>query len=133
MTASLPGFIYSPKARLFTSVISTVIRPRCASIILLISVLKCSISSARAEKQGDCRSDNDQLRLRDALVAGGERSGVIGVNVGSKLKRLPASVYWAGIDRSLSTRSMLMRRRCGPANEHRQGIMTMTTIARGER
>lgn len=41
---------------------------------------------------------NDQLRLRDALVASGEKSGVIGVNAGAKLKRLPASVYWAGLE-----------------------------------
>ncbi|MER9450159.1 DUF6361 family protein [Mesorhizobium sp. M0254] len=40
----------------------------------------------------------DQIRLRDALVAGKENNGVIGVNAGPKLKRLPASVYWSGLE-----------------------------------
>lgn len=39
----------------------------------------------------------DQIRLRDALVAGEQTSGVIGVNAGAKLKRLPANVYWSGL------------------------------------
>ncbi|KQO77869.1 DUF6361 family protein [Methylobacterium sp. Leaf88] len=39
----------------------------------------------------------DQIRLRNALVAGMQDNGVIGVNAGSKLKRLPASVYWSGL------------------------------------
>jgi hypothetical protein len=39
----------------------------------------------------------DQIRLRDALVAGKQDNGVIGVNAGAKLKRLPASVYWSGL------------------------------------
>lgn len=39
----------------------------------------------------------DQIRLRDALVAGGQDNGVIGVNAGARLKRLPASVYWSGL------------------------------------
>lgn len=40
----------------------------------------------------------DQLKLRNALVAGRESNGVIGVNAGPGLKRLPASVYWAGLE-----------------------------------
>ncbi len=40
---------------------------------------------------------DDQIRLRDALVAGKQDNGVIGVNAGPKLKRLPASVYWSGL------------------------------------
>jgi hypothetical protein len=39
----------------------------------------------------------DQISLRDALVAGKQNNGVIGVNAGPKLKRLPASVYWSGL------------------------------------
>ena len=39
----------------------------------------------------------NQIRLRDALVAGQQDNGVIGVNAGPKLKRLPASVYWSGL------------------------------------
>lgn len=39
----------------------------------------------------------DQIRLRDALVAGDQDVGIIGVNAGPKLKRLPASVYWSGL------------------------------------
>lgn len=41
---------------------------------------------------------SDQLKLRNALVAGKESNGVIGVNAGRELKRLPASVYWAGLE-----------------------------------
>ena len=43
------------------------------------------------------RARADQIRLRDALVAGKQDTGVIGVNAGPKLKRLPASVYWSGL------------------------------------
>ncbi|WP_245322009.1 DUF6361 family protein [Mesorhizobium sp. WSM1497] len=41
---------------------------------------------------------SDQLKLRNALVTGMESNGVIGVNAGRELKRLPASVYWAGLE-----------------------------------
>lgn len=43
------------------------------------------------------RARADQIRLRDALVAGTQETGIIGVNAGPKLKRLPASVYWSGL------------------------------------
>lgn len=38
-----------------------------------------------------------EIRLSDALKAGGEGDGVIGRLAGSKLRRLPSSVYWAGL------------------------------------
>lgn len=38
-----------------------------------------------------------EIRLSDALKAGGETSGVIGRDAGSRLQRLPSSVYWAGL------------------------------------
>lgn len=40
---------------------------------------------------------SDQIRLQNALVVGKETNGVIGLNAGAKLKRLPASVYWSGL------------------------------------
>lgn len=36
-----------------------------------------------------------EIRLIEALVRGGETSGVIGSTVREKLKRLPSDVYWA--------------------------------------
>lgn len=41
---------------------------------------------------------HDQIQLRNALVAGGETVGIIGRDAGPKLKRLPASVYWSGLE-----------------------------------
>jgi len=38
-----------------------------------------------------------EIRLSDALKAGGETSGVIGRDAGTRLQRLPSSVYWAGL------------------------------------
>jgi hypothetical protein len=38
-----------------------------------------------------------EIRLADALKAGGETVGVIGRDAGTRLQRLPSSVYWAGL------------------------------------
>jgi hypothetical protein len=38
-----------------------------------------------------------QGRLRDALIAGGEETGVIGFRAGLNVQRLPSSVYWFGL------------------------------------
>ena len=38
-----------------------------------------------------------EIRLSDALKAGGESDGIIGRLAGSRLQRLPSSVYWAGL------------------------------------
>lgn len=40
---------------------------------------------------------NLEIRLADALKAGGETKGVIGRDAGARLQRLPSSVYWAGL------------------------------------
>ena len=40
-----------------------------------------------------------QGRLRDALIKGGEETGVIGYRAGLNVQRLPASVYWYGLRR----------------------------------
>jgi len=40
-----------------------------------------------------------QGRLRDALIRGGEETGVIGYRAGLHVQRLPASVYWYGLRR----------------------------------
>lgn len=38
-----------------------------------------------------------QGKLRDALIEGGEETGVIGFRAGLNVQRLPSSVYWAGL------------------------------------
>lgn len=38
-----------------------------------------------------------EVRLIDALRAGGESNGVIGIDAGPRLQRLPSSIYWAGL------------------------------------
>lgn len=38
-----------------------------------------------------------EIRLADALEAGGESNGIIGQHAGPRLQRLPSSVYWAGL------------------------------------
>jgi hypothetical protein len=40
---------------------------------------------------------NLEIRLIDALKAGEESEGVIGQDAGAALKRLPSSIYWAGL------------------------------------
>ncbi len=41
--------------------------------------------------------DRNERRLIGALTAAGEKEGVIGANVGTALKTLPASLYWVGL------------------------------------
>lgn len=38
-----------------------------------------------------------QNKLREALLAGGETQGVIGFRAGKEVQRLPSSVYWSGL------------------------------------
>ncbi|MET4607632.1 hypothetical protein ABIB90_007136 [Bradyrhizobium sp. JR4.1] len=38
-----------------------------------------------------------EVRLADALKAGGEQYGIIGRDAGARLQRLPSSVYWSGL------------------------------------
>lgn len=38
-----------------------------------------------------------EIRLIDSLRCGGEEKGVIGRTAGASLKRLPSSIYWAGL------------------------------------
>jgi hypothetical protein len=45
------------------------------------------------------RSRNQQSRLRDSLMVGGEENGVIGYRAGLHVQRLPHSVYWQGLRR----------------------------------
>jgi len=45
------------------------------------------------------RARNQQGRLRDSLIAGGEETGVIGYRAGLHVQRLPHSVYWQGLRR----------------------------------
>ncbi len=40
---------------------------------------------------------NAEIRLVNALKAGGEQIGIIGRDAGAELQRLPSSVYWAGL------------------------------------
>ncbi|MDZ4312062.1 MAG: DUF6361 family protein [Cypionkella sp.] len=40
-----------------------------------------------------------EIRLIDALLAGGETTGIIGSEARAQLKRLPSDVYWAGLQR----------------------------------
>jgi hypothetical protein len=43
------------------------------------------------------RARGDEIKLIEALVAGGERDGVIGIEKRSELQRLASSIYWAGL------------------------------------
>src|SRR6185295_11380073 len=43
------------------------------------------------------RARGAQGRLRNALISGGEETGVIGYRAGLNVQRLPASVYWYGL------------------------------------
>lgn len=57
---------------------------------------------AAAEKYNDVAKataleDRHERRLISALIAAGEKDGVIGGNVRAALKTLPASLYWGGM------------------------------------
>jgi hypothetical protein len=49
------------------------------------------------EAQLRTEARDTEIRLADALKAGGESNGVIGRDAGPRLQRLPSSVYWAGL------------------------------------
>lgn len=70
-----------------------------------------------------------EVRLADALKAGGESNGIIGRDAGPRLQRLPSSVYWAGlgawgirifvgsVDSYFTALRVLGRRRLSPEGE----------------
>jgi hypothetical protein len=43
------------------------------------------------------KARTDEIKLIDALVIGGERDGVIGIEKRAQLQRLASSIYWAGL------------------------------------
>ena len=49
------------------------------------------------EAQLRAEARDAEIRLADALKAGGESNGIIGRDAGPRLQRLPSSVYWAGL------------------------------------
>lgn len=49
------------------------------------------------ETQLRAEARDAEIRLADALKAGGESNGIIGRDAGPRLQRLPSSVYWAGL------------------------------------
>jgi hypothetical protein len=49
------------------------------------------------EAQFRTEARDTEIRLADALKAGGESNGIIGRDAGPRLQRLPSSVYWAGL------------------------------------
>jgi hypothetical protein len=57
---------------------------------------------AAAERHHDAAkaaaaADQNERRLIGALVAAGEKEGVLGANVGMALKNLPSALYWGGM------------------------------------
>lgn len=50
-----------------------------------------------SETQLRTEARDKEVRLADALKAGGESTGIIGRDAGPRLQRLPSSVYWAGL------------------------------------
>jgi hypothetical protein len=43
------------------------------------------------------RARDDEIRLIEALLNGGEKRGVIGIEARKNLKRLPSTIYWQGL------------------------------------
>src|SRR3954451_21525925 len=43
------------------------------------------------------RARRDEVRLIGALLAGGEKRGVIGEQARAELKQLPSAAYWSGL------------------------------------
>lgn len=76
-----------------TSTIQTRLR-----YMLFIPWIFSQLPAHRSPRDIAEQARSDQLRLRDALVSGNEATGVIGRDAGAKLKRLPASVYWSGLE-----------------------------------
>lgn len=50
-----------------------------------------------AEAQLRSEARDTEIRLADALKAGGESNGIVGRDAGPRLQRPPSSVYWAGL------------------------------------
>lgn len=58
-----------------------------------------------------------QNKLREALLAGGEAVGVIGFRAGKEVQRLPSSVYWSGL------RKWGILRFAGPESAYGRGVV----------
>lgn len=82
-----------------------------------------------------------EIRLSEALKAGGESDGIIGRLAGARLQRLPSSVYWAGLgvwgirlfpgsrEAYFAALPNLRRRRQRTADAEAQGIEGLRTAS----
>ena len=62
------------------------------------------------------RGRREEVALIEALVASGERTGVIGIEARQNLKRLPSSVYWNGLGH------WGIRRFAGPQDQYHRAL-----------
>ncbi len=76
-----------------TSTIQTRLR-----YFLIVPWVYCSLEKQRVSSSDVSRRARElELDIGECLLANGENEGVFGVKAGRRLKRLPSSVYWAGL------------------------------------
>jgi hypothetical protein len=67
--------------------------------MLFIPWIFAGLPTHRAPREIAAKARQDEILLRDALLAGDSTAnGVIGKDAGAKLKRLPSSIYWSGLE-----------------------------------
>lgn len=92
------GTIRDPLADLLFPGTST-IQTRARYFLFVPWVYKELERKGVGSREWDDRLRKLQGKLRDALIEGGEETGVIGYRAGLHVQRLPGSVYWFGLRR----------------------------------
>jgi hypothetical protein len=79
-----------------------------------------------ASKDIAARARREEVALIEALVASGDKEGVIGIEARKSLKRLPSSVYWNGLA------TWGIRRFPGPRDQYHRSLDRFHRLTRGE-
>jgi len=76
---------------------TSTIQTRLRYMLFIPWIMRMLEGSGLPESQLRSEARGLEVRLADALSAGGERKGIIGRDAGARLQRLPSSVYWSGL------------------------------------
>lgn len=76
---------------------TSVVHTRLRYVLFVPWLLKALEQSAVKNDRAAAASREREVRFIEALQRGGEQQGVIGIEAGERLSRLPSMVYWAGL------------------------------------
>ncbi|RMH46721.1 MAG: hypothetical protein D6688_04380, partial [Alphaproteobacteria bacterium] len=78
---------------------TSTIQTRLRYMLFVPWIFRCACSYRGPAEERLSKARTMELRLVEALLAGGETAGVIGREARAGLKRLPSEIYWLGLGR----------------------------------